>query len=152
MGYLARKRRENLLTKGKSLNLVTIGQLNKMKKHNLLHRIIFSKCPNCGDGDMFPYGIYKIQKMGKMNSNCSKCNQTFNPEPVFYTGAMYVSYAFSVGIMFSFYFGNLILGSPLSVNEIMLLITMVIIVFAPVSYRWSRSIWAQLFIPTKDKK
>ena len=152
MGHLARKRRKNLLASCKFIDLKIIPQLNKMKKHNLLYRIIFSKCPNCGDGDMFPYGIYKVRKMGKMNNNCAKCNQTFNPEPVFYTGAMYVSYAFSVAIMFSFYFGNLILGSPLSVNEIMLLITTVIIVFAPVSYRWSRSIWAQLFIPTKDKE
>ena len=122
-----------------------------MKRHNFIYRVVMSKCPKCGDGDMFPYGIYNIRKMGKMNKNCSKCNQTFTPEPVFYTGAMYVSYAFSVAIMFSFYFGNLILGSPLTVNQVMLSITFFTIFFAPISYRWSRSIWAQLFIPTKDK-
>ncbi|MGK7390433.1 MAG: DUF983 domain-containing protein [Candidatus Cyclobacteriaceae bacterium M2_1C_046] len=31
-----------------------------------------------------------------MNDQCPVCHQTFHPEPGFYFGAMYVSYAFSV--------------------------------------------------------
>lgn len=119
--------------------------------NSFLYRVTQSKCPNCGEGDMFPYSAYNIKKMGKMNKECPNCRQTFEPEPVFYTGAMYVSYAFSVAIIITVFLANNILGSPLNTNEVMLTITGVVIAFAPLSYRWSRSIWGNLFIPKKGK-
>ncbi|WP_424964423.1 DUF983 domain-containing protein [Ekhidna sp.] len=35
----------------------------------------------------------------KMHKKCPNCSQSLEPEPGFYTGAMYVSYAFQVAII-----------------------------------------------------
>jgi len=57
------------------------------------------KCPRCGEGDIFKHPIGRIAKFSEMNSHCSKCGAPFEPEPGFYYGSLFVSYAFNVVIM-----------------------------------------------------
>jgi uncharacterized protein (DUF983 family) len=57
------------------------------------------KCPRCREGDIFVHPISKISKFSEMNSHCSKCGVSFEPEPGFYYGSLFVSYAFTVAIM-----------------------------------------------------
>lgn len=57
------------------------------------------KCPRCGEGDMFVYPLSRITKFSEMNSQCSKCGAPFEPEPGFYYGSLFVSYAFNVAFM-----------------------------------------------------
>ncbi len=57
------------------------------------------KCPRCGEGDIFIYPTSKISKFSEMHTCCGKCGAPFEPEPGFYYGSLFVSYAFNVIIM-----------------------------------------------------
>jgi uncharacterized protein (DUF983 family) len=57
------------------------------------------KCPRCGEGDIFVYPVTSISKFSEMNSHCSRCGAPFEPEPGFYYGSLFVSYAFNIVIM-----------------------------------------------------
>jgi len=60
--------------------------------------IIEERCPRCREGKLFKSSSLKINSFYKMNQSCTICYQSFNPEPGFYFGAMYISYAFLVGV------------------------------------------------------
>lgn len=60
--------------------------------------ILFAKCPQCRKGNMFNVPIYSFYKLTEVNHKCPNCNATLQPEPDFYYGAMYISYAFSVAL------------------------------------------------------
>ncbi len=69
------------------------------KQRSALKVLLHSKCPRCGQGEMFkdpnPYNIYNYDKM---NRYCSKCQMDFEPETGFYFGAMYISYGLCIGL------------------------------------------------------
>jgi len=44
--------------------------------------------------------------MGNIYESCQLCKHTFSPEPGFYFGAMYVSYAMGVGFLAVVWFSN----------------------------------------------
>ncbi|MBK9636286.1 MAG: DUF983 domain-containing protein [Bacteroidetes bacterium] len=49
---------------------------------------------------------YHLKTMSKMHSHCPNCGLNFEPEPGYYYGAMYVSYAFTIAVsvaVFLFY-------------------------------------------------
>ena len=95
---------------------------------------------------MFMPGNLYSRKFSDMHPNCPCCGQTFEPEPGFYYGAMYVSFGISTGI-----FLGVILVLNFLVAEItmaMVLITVMVIVVGllPVMFRLSRAIWINIFI------
>lgn len=61
--------------------------------------ILKRKCPRCREGRIFKHSPLNYLKFYEMYENCPNCGQTFHPEPGFYFGAMYVSYAFSVALV-----------------------------------------------------
>ena len=67
-------------------------------KPSLLYTILTARCPRCREGRMFPEGSWYTRRFAKMNPRCSCCGQSFEPEPGYYFGAMYVSYGFTTGI------------------------------------------------------
>jgi len=79
-----------------------------------------------------------------MNQACSKCEASFEPEPGFYFGALYVSYAFTCGIFAAV---SLILYYTVNPAE-WVYITAVIasaILFIPVSFSYSRILFFYWF-------
>ena len=68
---------------------------------SLVSAIAQAKCPKCREGNLFPVSPFSYRKLTVINSSCSVCNASFIPEPGFYDGAMYISYAFSVALMFT---------------------------------------------------
>lgn len=56
------------------------------------------RCPRCHQGQLFSHPAYHLTRFAHMPENCPVCQQAFEPEPGFYFGAMFVSYAFSVAI------------------------------------------------------
>ncbi|PIQ20504.1 MAG: DUF983 domain-containing protein [Cytophagales bacterium CG18_big_fil_WC_8_21_14_2_50_42_9] len=118
----------------------------KNSKVSLLSSIFRTKCPRCREGNMFTSSNLYSPKFADMHANCPCCGQVFEPEPGFYYGAMYVSFALSTGI----FLGVLLVLSFL-VEEItlpMVLIAVVIIVLGmlPIMFRVSRAIWINIFI------
>ncbi|HUH73513.1 MAG TPA: hypothetical protein VLZ75_03805 [Chitinophagales bacterium] len=102
----------------------------KYRKQRSITRVLLqSKCPTCGQGDMFkdpnPYNIYNFDKM---NRYCSNCNMDFENETGFYFGAMYVSYGLCVGMsvmnfaIYALIFGFGRIHIYLIANSIMLLV------------------------------
>ena len=104
------------------------------------------KCPYCGEGNMWNYGAYKLTKMSAMNKKCSKCNGKFEPEPSFYTGAMYVGYAFTVAIVISVFTVFNVLSEDPNVTLMFLCVVFIAILFAPLNLRLSRNIWAAMLL------
>lgn len=51
------------------------------------------KCPRCHQGNMFTHGMYNLAHYTEMPLACPVCGLAFEPEPGFYIGAMYISYA-----------------------------------------------------------
>jgi len=66
---------------------------------SLLSSISQAKCPRCRQGNIFPVFPFSYRKLAVMHTRCQVCDANFVPEPGFYDGAMYVSYAFSVALM-----------------------------------------------------
>jgi hypothetical protein len=62
--------------------------------------ILRMKCPRCRKGDLFCRPTsFNFQTLPQMPAQCAHCSQSFEPEPGFYYGAMYINYAFSVVLL-----------------------------------------------------
>ena len=66
---------------------------------SLANAIAGAKCPKCREGNLFPVSPFSYRKLTVINSRCAVCDASLVPEPGFYDGAMYISYAFSVALM-----------------------------------------------------
>lgn len=66
---------------------------------SLAAAIAQAKCPKCREGNMFPVSTFSYRKLTVIHARCAVCGADLIPEPGFYDGAMYISYAFSVALM-----------------------------------------------------
>ena len=116
------------------------------KKGSKLYSVLFNKCPRCHEGNfMEENNIFKFKMAFKMHKKCSKCNLKYMMEPSFYYGAMYVTYALTVGVsIITFIIATLIF--KLSLLESFIPIVIVLILTAPFSLRFSRIIWINIFV------
>lgn len=64
-----------------------------------LHAMIKARCPRCHEGRLFKYKWWNLFNFALMHENCPHCDLRYEVEPGFFYGAMYISYAFTVGIM-----------------------------------------------------
>lgn len=102
------------------------------------------KCPKCRKGDMFKTSMLDLSGFWKMNSHCPNCGSTFEPEPGFYFGAMFVSYALSVALFATIGIALYVLWNP---ADWVYLTAIVIgaILFTPFSFRYSRILFLYFF-------
>jgi uncharacterized protein (DUF983 family) len=70
-----------------------------MKTRSLGAAIAQGKCPQCREGNIFPTSLVSYAKLTEVNHHCGNCGAVFTPEPDFFYGAMYISYAFSVALV-----------------------------------------------------
>ena len=114
-------------------------------KHNRIYSVLFNKCPRCAEGDFFITKSAYSLKFDKMNKKCPHCGENLVPEPGFYQGALYMSYAFYVVFMliYFFVFVNLF-GEYL--DYFLYSIIPVLIVLTPYFYRLARRSWLAIFI------
>lgn len=117
--------------------------------------VLNSSCPKCHQSKVFNYHPYMIHKAFSMKKNCPVCKADFEPEPSFYTGAMYVSYAFSVTIVVGTFLGSIILFKNPDPEIMAAFGICVAFLFAPLNLRLSRMIWLNVFTdyegaPTKS--
>lgn len=120
-----------------------------MSSHNRFHSVVFNKCPRCGEGDFFITKTAYARNFDKMNKNCPHCGENLVPEPGFYQGALYMSYAFYVAFMliyffiFNFFFSNYY-------NYFLLTIIPILILLTPLAYRLARRSWLAIFIKPRE--
>ena len=112
---------------------------------NIVSKVLSSKCPNCESGNIFKrQGNIVLLRMPKMNEKCESCSFKFEKEPGFFYGAMYISYAISVGLMIGcFILFWLILDlATIYVISIFFIVVSLLSLF---NFRISRTIWIYLF-------
>ena len=118
---------------------------------NRFENILKSKCPKCHSGYLFKNkNPYNLKKMFEMNDRCEHCQQSFAPEPRFYEGSMYVSYAFSVAIVVTVFTAFNILMDDVPLLPLIVTTITAAVGLSPLSFRLSRTVWIHFFY-TFDK-
>ncbi len=106
--------------------------------------IVKCRCPHCREGVMFVYHVVAFNKFSKMYDSCNFCKTTFNPEPGFYIGAMYFSYAFNLALIIGIsLITQFIFKSP--IWQSVTLIAISVIILTPFNFRLSRAMMLHLF-------
>lgn len=120
-----------------------------MKKGTKFYSIINQKCPKCHQGNLFEHkNSYNFKDITTMYENCPHCGLKYEQEPGFFYGAMYVSYALTVGLWVTlavaiFTFINISPWLFLAIGVISLFLLL------PIIYRLSRAIWLNIFVKYK---
>lgn len=116
-------------------------------KGSKMYSILKCKCPRCHEGDMFPPGrLYHPTEFYKMNTYCAHCEQTYEPEPGFYFGSMFVSYALNTALFIIFWIATSLLVEDMPLLTILGILFAVVIGLLPITFRLSRSIWINFFV------
>ncbi len=115
-----------------------------MGEKSLLGALLRGKCPRCREGDMFSYPLKNLSKFNKMNDSCPHCGRKLEPEPGFYQGAMYVGYAFTIAAIVIISGLLYLLGNPADSVYISTVVG-VMILLAPLNYRYSRIVYLYAF-------
>lgn len=116
-----------------------------MQKRTSGEALLACKCPRCREGNMFKHSFREKWFSLKMHEKCPKCDQSYEPEPGFYFGAMFVSYAFStaitltVGFVLYNFFGHPDTWVYLTV------VSFFVAILWPAMFKYSRSIFLHLF-------
>jgi uncharacterized protein (DUF983 family) len=126
-----------------------------MLKGSKLYSVLTNTCPKCQKGRFFKNpNPYHLRQFDKMNKRCSHCNESFEREPGFYIGSMYISYALSVS-MTAIIFVTCIVIMNLDIYLVIGLLSASFIALLPVIFRLSRLIWINIFVnfdPARAKK
>ena len=78
--------------------------------------------------------------MLKMHRMCPQCGQDLMPEPGFYFGAMYFSYAINVALMFFFGVGFELIFHPENILVTLAAVFVPTILLSPWNFRISRAL------------
>lgn len=116
------------------------------QKPTLAYSILTAKCPRCREGAMFPTGTLVSTKFADMHERCDCCGQIFEPEPGYYYGAMYVSFAFNVGIFLVALFALSQLVEEVTTTMMLALVTGTVVGLLPIIFRISRALWINIFV------
>ncbi|MBU0940137.1 MAG: DUF983 domain-containing protein [Bacteroidetes bacterium] len=126
-----------------------------LKKGSRLNSILTGTCPKCQNESMYlDKNPFNLTNTLKMHEKCSHCGLTYQIEPSFFYGAMYVSYGLNVATgVAAFIISYVILGTSLKTAFIAIIIALIILF--PYVLRWARNIYINMFVsydPNWDKK
>lgn len=115
-------------------------------KNSTLYSIVTVRCPRCHEGKMFPAGTLYRPTFMKMNTACSCCGQSFQPEPGYYFGAMFVSYALNTALFVMTWLALSIALDEITTATITIALLVIVLGFLPLTFRWSRVLWINIFV------
>lgn len=113
--------------------------------------VLQGKCPQCREGNLFTHSAYNLGNFTKVNEHCSNCGVQFEREPRFFDGAMYISYALSVGLFLVSAFIIYMLFHPVSENVYLIAIISEVFLLYPLMFRYSRIFYLYIFGGLKFK-
>lgn len=119
-----------------------------MSANNRIYSVLFNKCPRCGKGDFFITKTAYARNFDKMNKYCPHCGEDLVPEPGFYQGALYMSYAFYVAFMLIYFFIFTVFLDQYY-NYFLITIIPMLVLLTPFAYRLARRSWLAIFITPK---
>lgn len=88
---------------------------------------------------------YRLTQTANMHSHCPHCGLNFEPEPGYFYGAMYVSYAFTVAVSVAVFLAYYLFLWQYGVLTFMIVLSIVLVGLAPYTFRTSRAIWLNFF-------
>ncbi len=117
-----------------------------LKKGSKLHSILTGTCPRCQEESMYTdKNPYHLSHLYSMHENCSHCKLKYKIEPSFFYGAMYVSYGLTVLIgILVFLIANYFV--VLNAGKALLLTSLGIVIFVPITARLARNIYINMFV------
>ncbi len=115
-----------------------------MDKKSFQSGLLYGKCPACREGSIFKYPLSQLTHFAEMHKECPVCRSGFEPEPGFYFGSMFITYAFNVVLVILagvtlYYFWDL----PEWVY--LVIVSLLAIGAMPFSFRMSRTLWLYWF-------
>lgn len=110
------------------------------------------RCPKCRTGKMFKDKPYSLRGVTSLNKRCPHCDTSYQLEPSFFYGSMYVSYTIGVALAVSVYLLLLVVGLAKNTLTSFFIIAASIVLLAPYIYQLSKVIWASFFIKYDPKK
>lgn len=123
-----------------------------MGKGTKFYSIFFNKCPRCQTGNFFAVNNpYQLKQFDKMNPQCPCCGERFEREPGYYTGALYVSYAYYTALIVSCFVVFQVLLALDMTYFLSVLIGLIILLTPPV-FRLARLTWINFFISYDSHK
>ncbi|GAB3253002.1 DUF983 domain-containing protein [Larkinella harenae] len=125
-----------------------------MLKDNRLYSIVFNKCPRCHQGDFFVTKSAYSRRFDEMHEKCPHCGEVLIPEPGFYWGSMFVSYAFyTLYTLLTFFV--FVQWLKIDLNHYLIGLTPTLILLTPYFFRLARRSWLTFFTaydPHKNRK
>jgi hypothetical protein len=121
-----------------------------IKKGTKLFSITKGRCPYCQEGDFFVSHSYNFKKIGEIYNDCQVCNNTFHPEPGFYFGAMYISYALGAAYFVTIVVAFYVLNIEIEFLRKIIIISVGWLFLSPKMYSLSKIIWANIFMHYKS--
>ncbi len=122
-----------------------------MKKGNWKYSAYHGKCPKCNVGDLWVNKRSYKKGFTQMHDKCSNCELVYDLEQGFWYGAMYISYAMGVAVVVSIVVALSVLTN-FSVFEKSGVASLVLVILMPILFRYSRSLWINIFVRFDDKK
>lgn len=112
-----------------------------------LQAMLDARCPRCREGKLFTHPWWKVSHFSKMHEHCPRCGLRYETEPGLFFGAMFISYAVSVGIMVGLGAAVfLMFDDPDNIWLYYVIpITLVSLVAVPFNFRISRVLMLHLF-------
>lgn len=107
------------------------------------------RCPRCGRDEVFSHSIFNLKKFADTREECRHCRLVYQPEPGFFFGAMYWSYALVVAVIVTMSVAFSIFGI---FDYAVVAIPVAIAALLPVLYRYSRMLMLYVVYPMMYKK
>ncbi len=97
------------------------------------------RCPRCHTGNLFTHGALSTHFMD-MPAECPVCRQTYEPEPGFYYGAMYISSGFSTAILLIIGFLLFYLANDPPLWVYIVAVAAAVLAVTPLLFRYARAV------------
>ena len=118
---------------------------SNLDKSSTLTALGNQRCPRCHEGDVFKFPLNRLTKFAAMHKHCPKCKQTYEPEPGFYFGAMFVAYALIVAMVVTLWLILFFAFRDPPFNVYIIVIVIFNVLLLPIIFRYSRLIFLYLF-------
>src|SRR5690554_1100974 len=116
-------------------------------KGSKIYSIVTCRCPKCHEGKMFlPGTLFHPMKFSKMHDYCPECGQSFEPEPGFYFGSMFVSYGINTALFIAFWIVTSFIVKDMSLTMILGILFEVVVGLLLIILRICRSICIKCFV------
>jgi uncharacterized protein (DUF983 family) len=102
------------------------------------------RCPRCGKDKVFPNSIFNLGKFAETKYACENCKLSYEPEPGFFFGAMYWSYAIIVGIIITL---SVVFNLLDLFDYAIAAIPIAIVILLPIIFRYSRMLMLYVVYP-----